>query len=138
MAHFAQLDDNNIVVNVLVVANEDTQDENGTEQEAVGVQFLQNLLQTTDVFVQTSYNDNFRGSYATIEGHYDPQLDAFFPQQPYPSWIKDTAALRWVAPVACPAPQNPNGVMSWNEDSLSWDEYVYDETLQDHIKIEAA
>ena len=137
MAHFAQLDENNIVVNVLVVANEDTQDENGVEQETVGVQFLQNLFQTTDVFVQTSYNENFRGSYATIGGHYDPQLDAFFSEQPYASWIKDASLLRWVPPVDCPAPQSPNGIMSWNEEDLTWDEYIYDEQIQDHIKFVA-
>lgn len=138
MAHFAQLDDDNIVVNVLVVANEDIFDENGDEQEAIGVQFLQDLFGTTDVFVQTSYNNNFRGSYASIGGHYDPQLDAFFPEQPFPSWRKDTTNLCWVAPVDCPEPQDTNGVMSWDEDALDWVEYVYDEALQDHVRVGAA
>lgn len=75
MAHFAQLDENNKVLNVIVVANEDTLDENGNESEAVGIVFCQKLAGGN--WVQTSYNNNFRGKYAGIGDIYDSEEDVF-------------------------------------------------------------
>jgi len=77
MAHFAELDENNIVIRVLVVSNEDITDENGIEQEALGVTYLQNLFGPSTIWKQTSYNNNFRGRYATTNLVYDEVLDAF-------------------------------------------------------------
>lgn len=112
MAHFAQLNQNNEVINVIVVDNNDILDENGNESEELGVLFLQNLLRTDDVFKQTSYNNNFRMRYAYIGGTYDEQRDAFI--QPKPDiistldddgnplpegnyeWQLDETTLNWV------------------------------------------
>lgn len=78
MAHFAKLDENNLVLAVHVVNNSDTQDENGNESEAVGVAFLQSLHGHPQ-WKQTSYNGNFRGCYAGIGYTYDPVNDVFVP-----------------------------------------------------------
>ncbi len=75
MAHFAELDDNNVVKRVIVVDNKDTADENGNEVEAIGIAFCQNLLGGN--WIQTSYNGNFRGKYASIGDTYDPIKDEF-------------------------------------------------------------
>ena len=86
MAHFAQLD-GNTVTQVIVVANEDTADEDGNEVEAIGVEFCQNLLGGT--WIQTSYNDNMRKQYAGIGYTYDPDADVFIAPQPSPDWVLD-------------------------------------------------
>lgn len=81
MAHFAELDDNNIVLRVTVVSNADLLDENGVEQEALGIAVCQQQLGGR--WVQTSYNGNFRGKYAGIGMRYDEVLDEFVTiQQP--------------------------------------------------------
>ena len=82
MAHFAELDSNNTVLRVLVVSNDDITDENGQEQEALGITFLQNLFGADTQWVQTSYNNNFRGTYAGIGFTYDEENDVFLPPQP--------------------------------------------------------
>lgn len=92
MAHFAQLDENNIVLQVLVVENYLTLDENGQEKEEIGVQFLKNLLGQDTIWKQTSYNTHannhiyggvpFRKNYAAIGYTYDVQRDAFIPPKP--------------------------------------------------------
>lgn len=79
MAHFAELDENNIVLRVLVVDNHRLLDESGTEKEHLGVQHLQTVLGYTSTWVQTSYNANFRGVYAGIGFSYDPVSDEFVP-----------------------------------------------------------
>ena len=75
MAHFAEIDENNVVLRVIVVHNNDCLDENGNEVEAIGAAFCSSLLGGT--WKQTSYNGNFRGSYAGIGYIYDPVLDVF-------------------------------------------------------------
>lgn len=77
MAHFAELNQNNVVLRVLVVSNDDITDENGQEQEALGISFLQGLFGADTRWVQTSYNGNFRGCYAGIGMTYDPVADIF-------------------------------------------------------------
>lgn len=79
MAHFAKLDENNVVQRISVVNNEDIQDENGDEQESLGVAFLKNLHGADTIWKQTSYNNNFRGMYATIGGTYNTEHDKFVP-----------------------------------------------------------
>lgn len=75
MAHFAELDENNIVQQVIVVNNEVILDEDGIEQEAIGTKFCQDLLGGR--WVQTSYNNNFRGTFAGIGFKYDETNDIF-------------------------------------------------------------
>ena len=87
MAHFAELDENNIVLRVIVVGDEDTADEDGNEVEAIGIEFCQNLLGGS--WIQTSYNDNIRKHFAGIGFQYDSDADVFILPQPYPSWSLD-------------------------------------------------
>lgn len=83
MAHFAELDSGNTVLRVLVVSNDDITDENGQEQEHLGISFLQGLFGVETRWVQTSYNNNFRGKYAGIGDFYDVDLDLFIaPPEP--------------------------------------------------------
>jgi len=114
MAHFAQLNDENLVTQVIVVANQDTADKDGVENEAIGIAFCTNLLGGR--WVQTSYNANIRKNYAGIGYKYDAELDAFIPPQPYASWTLNANA-QWEAPVAYPT---DGGRYTWNEETTSW------------------
>jgi len=114
VAHFAELDANNVVQRVIVVANKDTADANGNEVESIGVAFCQKLFGGT--WVQTSYNGNIRKNYAGIGYTYDADIDAFVPPKPYASWVLNDAA-QWEAPVAMP---DDGQMYSWDEDSQSW------------------
>lgn len=113
MAHFAQLDDSNIVTQVIVVANEELLD-NGVESEAKGIAFCQSLLGGN--WVQTSYNSNFRKHYAGIGYTYDPVADHFFAPQPYGSWVLDADA-NWQAPT--PKPEDGKSY-EWFESNQEW------------------
>lgn len=115
MAHFAELDENNIVKRVIVVSNSDTSDAQGVEKEYIGAAFCERLLGGR--WVQTSYNNNFRKKYAGIGDKYDETLDAFIGVQPYPSWTLNSESCLWEAPV----PQPTDGILyTWDEESLSW------------------
>ncbi len=116
MAHFAELDDNKVVLRVLVVGNEDITDENGDEQESLGIA-LCNKLYGDSTWVQTSYNHNFRKNYAGKGYTYDQTRDAFIVRQPYPSWLLNEDTCRWNAPIAYPDDGKP---YSWDEDTTSW------------------
>lgn len=114
MAHFARIDENNIVTQVIVVDNKDTADANGVEKEYIGAAFCERLFGGT--WKQTSYNGNFRKHYAGIGYKYDAGLDAFVPPQPYPSWTLDADA-NWQPPVPMPT----DGAMySWDEETQTW------------------
>ena len=82
MAHFAELDNNNIVLRVIVVANEDCLDNNGNESEAVGINFIVNHIGLKGVWKQTSYNSSFRGAYAGPGWLYDSIKDEFIEPKP--------------------------------------------------------
>lgn len=112
MAHFAKIDEQGTVLQVIVVNNSDILDENGQESEAVGKQFCHKLL--GGEWVQTSYNSNMRKQYACIGGRYDAENDVFISVQPYPSWSLDEN-FDWQAPV--PA---PDGDYVWDEDNQQW------------------
>jgi hypothetical protein len=107
MAHFAQLDDNNIVTQVIVVGNDDTSDSNGVEVESIGVAFCQKLLGAETNWKQTSYNNNMRGNYAGVGFTYMSNVatlgvgatDIFITQQPYGSWGISTTVPEWVSPL---------------------------------------
>ena len=87
MAHFAELNQNNTVLRVLVVSNGDITDANGQEQEYMGITLLQNLLGAETTWVQTSYNANFRGKYAGIGDTYDLLADEFVAPEPDPAAV---------------------------------------------------
>ena len=115
MAHFAQLE-NNIVKQVIVVSNEDTSDENGVENEEIGIAFCSNLLGGT--WKQTSYNSKIRKNYAGIGYTYDEVRDAFIPPKPFNSWLLDEDTCQWKAPVDYPTDGER---YTWNEETLAWD-----------------
>ena len=92
MAHFAQLDSNNIVTQVIVVANEELLFE-GVENETQGVIFCRSLFGGDTNWRQTSYNGNIRKNYAGIGYTYDENLDAFYAPKPYASWVLNDDAL---------------------------------------------
>jgi hypothetical protein len=112
MAHFAKLNSDNIVTKVEVVSNDIA------TNEKAGVDFLNNLYNSTDVWKQTSYNGNIRKNYAGVGYTYNQTRDAFISPQPYPSWTLNDDTCRWEAPVVRP---DDGEQYRWNEDTTSWD-----------------
>jgi len=118
IAHWAEIDENNIVTRVLVVAD-------GVED---GQTYLADGLGLGGTWLKTSYNTvagehrlggtPLRGNYAGIGYKYDAALDAFIAPQPFPSWTLDTKTYTWNAPVAMPT---DGKLYTWNEESKSWD-----------------
>jgi hypothetical protein len=115
MAHFAQLDANNVVTQVIVVDNKDTADAAGVEKEHIGAAFCERLLGGT--WKQTSYNANFRKNYAGIGYTYDADRDAFIPPKPFASWVINNETCVWEAPVAQPT---DGKIYVWDEPTTSW------------------
>lgn len=115
MAHFAKLDDQNTVLQVIVVHNNELLD-NGVESEAKGIAFCQSLFPNTR-WVQTSYNGNIRKNYAGVGFTYDTDRDAFIAPKPYASWVLDEATCRWEAPVSYPTDGQR---YVWDEATQNW------------------
>ena len=118
MAHFAELDENNKVLRVIVVHN-DVIIVDGKEQESVGQDFLKGLYGSDGIWIQTSYSHKFRKNYAGIGFEYDKSKDVFIPLQPYPSWTLNEDTVRWIAPKAYP---DDGKIYDWDEDTISWKE----------------
>ena len=106
MSHFAKIDSNNIVTEVIVA------EQDFINSGAVGDSFL---------WIQTSYNKNFRKNFAGKGFTYDKIRDAFIPPQPYPSWTLNEDTCLWECPVARPSDGNE---YSWNEETQAWDEVI--------------
>ncbi len=125
MAHFAKLDENNTVVQVIVVHNNELLDENGVEQESLGISFCQSLFGTDTIWKQTSYNNNIRFRYAGIGYTYDSTLNAFITPKPYDSWILDNSTTDWIEPLEYPTltqEQFDSGSFYyWDEDAYQTD-----------------
>jgi hypothetical protein len=119
MAHFAEIDATNTVVRVIVVDNNELLNENNVEIEALGCEYLTNLLGGT--WVQTSYNANFRGKFAGTGDTYDTSKDLFIPKKLFPSWTLGTDNLTWIPPVPMPIDKK---VYDWDEDSGLWVEAI--------------
>lgn len=117
MAHFAKLNPNNIVEQVIVVSNDVILDENGVEQEELGINFCKNLFGQSTVWKQTSYNNSFRKNYAGIGYTYDAIRDAFIPPKPYNSWILNEETCVWDPPI--PRPVDGTGYL-WDDISETW------------------
>ena len=103
MSHFAKL--NNNIVTEVIVAEQDF-----INSGVVGDSFL---------WVQTSYNGNFRKNYAGVGDTYDKNRDAFIPVKPYESWTLDETTCQWEPPVAMP---DDDKKYTWNETDQTWDE----------------
>jgi hypothetical protein len=121
MAHFAELDGNNVVLRVVVVANKNTADANGVEKEYIGQAYCERLFGGT--WKQTSYNANFRKNYAGIGYTYHEDIDAFAPPQPFPSWTLNPDTAMWEAPIPMPVSEDGT-IYLWNETTQSWDVYT--------------
>jgi hypothetical protein len=116
MAHFAKLDENNIVLEVHVVSN-DALDPNN--EEASGIAFLTEWSGGYTKWKQTSYNGTIRKNYASVGGKYDMDFDAFIAAKPYPSWKLDYTTYRWIAPITKPNDIN-NFIWRWSEPNQEW------------------
>lgn len=114
MAHFAKLDDNNVVIEVIVV-NNDVLDPN--DEEASGIAFLTEWSGGYSNWKQTSYNGSFRKNYAGKGFTYDESRDAFIPFKPFSSWILDENTCKWEAPI--PRPDDINWFF-WDEKNQEW------------------
>lgn len=120
MAHFAEIDENKIVLRVLVVDN--AHEENGQT-------FLADTLGLGGTWIKTSYNTHggvhstgglpLRKNYAGIGYSYDETLDAFIPPKPFPSWVLNETSCLWEAPTPMPVDDKK---YLWNEDTTSWQE----------------
>ena len=136
MAHFAELDSNNLVTKVIVVSNDDISDNGGTEVESFGVAFCQQLLGANTNWKQTSYNGNMRGNYAGIGFTYMTNVatlgvgstDIFINQQPYASWAIGVNTAQWFppanpgnAPALTSSEQLAGKYYAWNESNYQSD-----------------
>jgi hypothetical protein len=108
MSHWAQIDENNLVIAVVVGDNNDPAGDEGYQW------IIDNLGGT---WIKTSYNNKIRGVYAGIGFSYNPDEDIFITPQPYPSWIR--SGSYWQAPVAKPSDEK---MYEWNEEAQSWNE----------------
>ena len=130
MAHFAKLDDNNIVEQVIVVSNDEIKDANGEETESIGVAFCHKLFGNDTNWKQTSYNNNFRGNYGGIGMTYMTNVqtlgvastDIFIGNQPYASWGIGKTTAAWIAPLPQPGLTT---TQSANGQFYQWDEVAH-------------
>lgn len=106
MAHFAEIDENNNVLRVLVVDN---------AYETQGSLWCKTIFGGN--WIQTSYNGRIRKNYAGVGYKYDPIRDAFIPPKPYESWILDEEKCIWKAPIPLPDAENP---YMWDETTITW------------------
>lgn len=132
MAHYAKLDDNNQVINVVVVDN-DKELKDGVEDEATGIAYLTGIHGYTN-WKKTSYNTlynehalggtPFRGNYACISGHYYPEHDIFMEVKPYDSWTLNTSNAKWTPPVDYPTvlKSDPDSDDLSTQYGYNWDE----------------
>jgi hypothetical protein len=116
MAHFAKLDENNVVLEVLAVSNDELL-QDGIESEAKGIQFLIDWSGGYSNWKQTSYNRRIRKNYAGIGYIYDSTRDAFIPPQPFSSWVLNEETCQWGAPTQMPT---DGKFYNWGEATTSW------------------
>lgn len=119
MAHFAQLNSENVVINVIVVSNEDILDKEGMESEMVGINFCKSLYGQDTTWVQTSYNSNFRKIYARPGSIYDYERDVFYPPKPLDEieieWVED-----WWTWVPRFKPSTDGNVYTFSHETKRW------------------
>ena len=119
MAHFAKLDENKTVIEVIVVNNQVLLDPNGIEREELGIAFLITWSGGHPWWRQTSYNGTFRKNYAGTGYIYDVAKDAFIPPRPFASWLLDETTCQWEPPIPYPMDDK---VYFWNESIQNWEE----------------
>ena len=125
MAHFAILDENNVVTAVNVIADTDCLDGSNNESEAVGIAFCESLF-GVGTYKQTSYNSTIRKNYAGVGDIYDSSRDAFIAPKPHASWILVEDTCQWTAPIT--RPSNNDYIYHWvetdyqNDNTTGWKE----------------
>ncbi len=117
MAHFAELNENNIVTRVIVVHNNEITVD-GQELEFKGIDFCEGLFGHRN-WVQTSYNGNIRYNFAGVGYTWDPDNNAFYAPQPYPSWSLNEDYI-WEAPVPYPEDASTEKIYTWDEENQEW------------------
>ena len=117
MAHFAEINENNIVTQVIVVHNNELLLDD-TESEIKGIDFCESLFGHRN-WVQTSYNGNMRYNFAGIGYTWDSENDAFYAPQPFASWSLNENFI-WQAPVPYPEDASEDRIYQWDEDNLTW------------------
>lgn len=121
MAHFANLDSNNIVTQVIVVGNSTIDDLPFPQSEPVGIEFCKSLYGADTNWAQTSYNASFRYNYASVGFTFDTTVDAFIAPKPYPSWLLNTQTYKWESPIPYPT---DGKIYYWDETKQNWVESV--------------
>jgi hypothetical protein len=125
MASFAELDENNIVINVIKISNDEILDENGNESEELGIQKCKQLFGEDKKWVQTWFSSPppKRHRTAIIGGFYNEKNDVFMEANYRKGYILDEQGLNWIAPIPKPNSSHENPIeYEWNETTLSWDE----------------
>lgn len=117
MAHFAQVDENNIVVNVIVVPDSNAPDPPSDTSQALGREFIANTLRLPGTWIQCSWGSKYRGTYPSPGFIYHPENDIFSGPKPFASWTWDSAEATWVPPI--PYPEDDNEYY-WNEEDQQW------------------
>jgi hypothetical protein len=117
VAHYAFLDENNIVVEVITGRNEDEVVDGISDWEAYYGEFRGKRC------LRTSYNGNIRKNFAGIGFKYYEELDAFVQPSPYPSWVLNEDTARWEAPVPYP---DDDLMYQWNEEITDWEPVVFE------------
>jgi len=124
MAHFAQIDENNVVIRVIVIDDYYAPDPAPENSESDGINFILNELAKNDESLlgkwkQTSYNKNFRNKFASPKDIYYEERDAFISPKPYSSWTLNEENLLWVPPIPMPTEGGP---WVWDEEAGNWEE----------------
>ena len=122
MAHFAKINESNIVTEVIVVNNDVIKDSSGNELESLGVAFCTQIY-GAGIYKQTSYNSNIRKNMATVGSTYDSTRNAFIRPKRYPSWVLDELTCRWKPPIDHPSDSEAIGgnvLYQWDESNVSW------------------
>ena len=119
MAHFAELNDDNVVLRVIVINNNVILDKDNKESEELGIAFCKSLYGNDTNWKQTSYNSTTRKNFAGIGGTYDAEKDAFIPIKPFPSWVLDEDC-KWKSPVDYPSDADPKKMYIWDEEKTEW------------------
>ena len=121
MAHFAELDENNVVKRVLVVNDEYIRRNDGVEIEQLGIDHLKLVYGQDTIWKQTSYNNKIRVRFGQVGFTYNQQYNAFIPPKPHDSWIFNTETCNWDPPVPTP-PAKEGFTYVWDENTRSWEE----------------
>lgn len=124
--HFAELDENNVVLSVIVIdANDLIDEETGERLESLGDALCKKLTGSKNKWIETCYHGTIRKNYAGVGYTYNEELDAFIPPKPYESWVLNKELAWWESPVG-PAPQRTQEekdaryLYIWNEDLKEW------------------